>query len=105
MSRHKKRAARHEKAGQLCQADPDSSRGCRRGGYLIYFCLASEEDEHVPSGFMQVDMHGSVHRSRQVVLCMVLLAVHYLNIKGAPRHSEDRAVVEVGAELLPIQGG
>lgn len=74
-------------------------------GHLVNFCLASKEDEHIPSGFIQVDVHGSVHSCCQVVLCMVLLAVHYLNLKGTPWHSEDGAVIEVGAELLPIQGG
>lgn len=33
---------------------------------------------------------------------MIFLAVHYLNIEGTSRHSEDRTVVEVGTELLPI---
>lgn len=74
-------------------------------GHLVNFCLASKEDEHIPSGFIQVDVHGSVHSCCQVVLCVVLLAVHYLNLKGTPWHSEDGAVIEVGAELLPIQGG
>jgi len=36
---------------------------------------------------------------------MVLLAVHNLHLKGAPRYTEDGAVIKVGAELLPIQRG
>ena len=92
----------YEKQGRLCEAAPECRLACRPGGYLVNFCLASEEDEHIPSGFIEVDMHGSVHSGCQVVLCMVLLAVHYLNIKGPPRHSEDRTVVEVGTELLPV---
>lgn len=52
-----------------------------------------------------MDVHGSVHSSSQVILHMVLLAVHNLHLKGAPRYTEDGAVIKVGAELLPIQRG
>lgn len=99
---YEKQAKRYEQQGRLCEGAPSGRLACRTGGYLVNFCLASEEDEHIPSGFIEVNMHGSVHSSCQVVLCMVLLAVHYLNIKGAPRHSEHRTVVEVGTELLPV---
>ena len=34
-----------------------------REGYLVNFCLASEEDQHVPSRFIEVNMHGSVDSS------------------------------------------
>ncbi len=52
-----------------------------------------------------MDVHGSVHSSSQVILHVILLAVHNLHLKGAPRHTEDGAVIKVGAELLPVQRG
>ena len=73
--------------------------------YLVDLCLAGQEDEHITRRLMLVDVHGSVHRCCQVVLCMVLLAVHYLHLKGAPWHAKDGAVIKVRAELLAIQRG
>ena len=92
-----------EKDNSVKQVNQNAGGVAGRLRYLVNFCLASEEDEHIPRGFIEVDVHGSIHSSCHVVLGMVLLAVHNLNIKGAPRHSEDRTVIEVGTELLPIQ--
>ena len=71
--------------------------------HLVNLSLPCQEDEHVSGRLVQVDVHGSVHSCSQVVLQVVLLAVHYLHLKGAPRHTEHGAVVKVGAELLPLQ--
>ena len=72
---------------------------------LVNLSLPRQKDENVPLGVMKVDVHCCVNRSSKVIQRVVLLAVDDLHIKGAPRHIEDWAVIEVGAELLAIQSG
>ena len=51
---------------------------------------------------MHVDVHGCVNGSSQVVLHMVLFAVHNLHLKSSSWHGEDWAIAKIRAELLPI---
>ena len=73
--------------------------------YLVNFCLPSQEDEHIPSWFMHVDVHGCVNSSAQVVLSGMLHAVDTLNVKGSACHIEAATKYGIGVpcQFLPAR--
>ena len=73
--------------------------------HLLNLSSASEEDQNVAWGLIQVDVHGFVNGQLGVMLIRCVQQVADLHWKAAAGDAEHWAFSEEAGKLLPIQRG